>query len=982
VDKKNRGPPKGVPGTMVPKTVIDRAAKRVSLCPPMAGPLVIVESPTKAKKITEFLRGEDTGGASPTVIASVGHIRDLVSKAKELPEGKQKEWWSYLGIDPDDDFKPYYKVYDKKKDTVAELRRALKNADALYLATDEDREGEAIAWHLLQVLKPPKDMPVYRMVFHEITAPAIREAFANPRELDQLLVDAQETRRLLDRLAGYDLSQVLWKKVNRGLSAGRVQSVATRLVVEREREIMAFVSADWWDIKGVFAASSEPIPFSAKLIALDGVRVATGNDFNDDGALTRDDRIILNEETVRALAAELQTSPFSVRSVESKPYRKRPFAPFTTSTLQQVAGRRLKVSAKQVMSMAQSLYQQGYITYMRTDSSNLSAAAVAAAKNEITERYGASAIEGKPRTWGKKAANAQEAHEAIRPAGDRFRRPEEVRNEVPPGEARLYEIIWQRTVASQMIDAIGETVTVRLGSLTASGRDAEFSAAGTVITERGWMQVEDWRTDDTDAENDDDTERRLPQLKVGDGLDATEITPEGHATKPPARFTEASLVGKMEELGVGRPSTYASIMETIQGRGYVWKKGSALVPSWNAFAVTTLLEQHFAELVDYDFTANLEAILDRISNGDANSVETLAEFYFGPLVDGVRKDGLRDLVTERLPEIDAAAINTFLLGDDHNGMPVIAKPGKFGPYVQRGDDTASVPDNLPPADLTVAVALELLAMPKGGKPIGEDPETGLTVFVMSGRFGPYVQLGELEDDPDGKPRRASLFKSMDPYEVSLEQGLELLSFPKVLGADPETGKTIRAQNGKFGPYLTKGDEGDEEKPETRSLDSEEQLLAVTFENALALFAEPRRFGKRAPKPPLADLGIDPASGRPMLIKDGKFGPYVTDGETNASLRVGDVPETLSPERGAELLQDRRVYIAENGGPLAKKAAKKSVKKAAKKKATAKKSAKSRAKKPDLMTARTVGAGQSKAAQKAAKRPNVVKSDSQILDPGL
>ena len=967
---------------MVPKTVIDRAAKRVSLCPPMAGPLVIVESPTKAKKITEFLRGEDTGGASPTVIASVGHIRDLVSKAKELPEGKQKEWWSYLGIDPDDDFKPYYKVYDKKKDTVAELRRALKNADALYLATDEDREGEAIAWHLLQVLKPPKDMPVYRMVFHEITAPAIREAFANPRELDQLLVDAQETRRLLDRLAGYDLSQVLWKKVNRGLSAGRVQSVATRLVVEREREIMAFVSADWWDIKGVFAASSEPIPFGAKLIALDGVRVATGNDFNDDGALTRDDRIILNEETVRALAAELQASPFSVRSVESKPYRKRPFAPFTTSTLQQVAGRRLKVSAKQVMSMAQSLYQQGYITYMRTDSSNLSAAAVAAAKNEITERYGASAIEGKPRTWGKKAANAQEAHEAIRPAGDRFRRPEEVRNEVPPGEARLYEIIWQRTVASQMIDAIGETVTVRLGSLTASGRDAEFSAAGTVITERGWMQVEDWRTDDTDAENDDDTERRLPQLKVGDGLDATEITPEGHATKPPARFTEASLVGKMEELGVGRPSTYASIMETIQGRGYVWKKGSALVPSWNAFAVTTLLEQHFAELVDYDFTANLEAILDRISNGDANSVETLAEFYFGPLVDGVRKDGLRDLVTERLPEIDAAAINTFLLGDDHNGMPVIAKPGKFGPYVQRGDDTASVPDNLPPADLTVAVALELLAMPKGGKPIGEDPETGLTVFVMSGRFGPYVQLGELEDDPDGKPRRASLFKSMDPYEVSLEQGLELLSFPKVLGADPETGKTIRAQNGKFGPYLTKGDEGDEEKPETRSLDSEEQLLAVTFENALALFAEPRRFGKRAPKPPLADLGIDPASGRPMLIKDGKFGPYVTDGETNASLRVGDVPETLSPERGAELLQARRDYIAENGGPVAKKAAKKSVKKAAKKKATAKKSAKSRAKKPDLMTARTVGAGRSKAAQKAAKRPNVVKSESQILDPGL
>lgn len=951
----------------------------------MAGPLVIVESPTKAKKITEFLRGEDGGGSSPTVIASVGHIRDLVSKAKELPEGKQKEWWSYLGIDPDDGFKPYYKVYDKKKDTVADLRRALKNADSLYLATDEDREGEAIAWHLLQVLKPPKDMPVHRMVFHEITGPAIREAFANPRELDQLLVDAQETRRLLDRLAGYDLSQVLWKKVNRGLSAGRVQSVATRLVVEREREIMAFVSADWWDIKGVFAASSEPIPFGAKLISLDGSRIATGIDFDDDGALKRNDRLILNEETVRSLADELQSAPFAVRSVESKPYRKRPFAPFTTSTLQQVAGRRLKVSAKQVMSMAQSLYQQGYITYMRTDSTNLSAAAIAAAKREITERYGASAIEGSPRTWGKKAANAQEAHEAIRPSGDQFRRPEEVRNEVPPGEARLYEIIWQRTVASQMIDAIGETVTVRLGAVTASARDAEFSAAGTVITERGWMQVEDWRTEDPDTNGDDDTERRLPQLKVGDGLNATEITPEGHATKPPARFTEASLVGKMEELGVGRPSTYASIMETIQGRGYVWKKGSALVPSWNAFAVTTLLEQHFAELVDYDFTANLEGVLDRISNGDANSVDTLSEFYFGPLVDGKRKDGLRDLVTERLPEIDAAAINTFLLGDDHNGMPVIAKPGKFGPYVQRGDDTASVPDNLPPADLTVAVALELLAMPKGGKPIGEDPESLLTVFVMNGKFGPYVQLGEIDEAPDGKPKRASLFKGMDPYEVTLETALQLLSLPRDLGSHPESGAVIFAKNGPHGPYLS-AEGGGPEKPETRQLVSEEQLLTVTLEEAILLFAEPRQFGKRAPKPPLAELGPDPATGQLMIIKDGKFGPYVTDGETNASLRVGDVPESLSPERGAELLQDRRVYILENGGPAAKKAAKKAVKKApkksAKKRAGAKKSAKARATKPDPLTSRTLGQGQSKAAKKAAaKKPNVVRNEAQISDPG-
>ena len=940
----------------------------------MAGPLVIVESPTKAKKITEFLRGEDTGGASPTVIASVGHIRDLVGRAKELPADKQKEWWSYLGIDPDHDFRAYYKIYDKKKDTVAELKRALKNADSLYLATDEDREGEAIAWHLLQVLNPPKDMPVHRMVFHEITGPAIREAFANPRELDQLLVDAQETRRLLDRLAGYDLSQVLWKKVNRGLSAGRVQSVATRLVVEREREIMAFVSADWWDIKGVFAASSEPIPFDAKLVSVDGTRIATGTDFDDDGDLKRSDRVIIDEPTARSLADELVSAPFSVRAVESKPYRKRPFAPFTTSTLQQVAGRRLKMSAKQVMSMAQNLYQQGYITYMRTDSTNLSSAAVAAAKAEAAERFGASSVESTQRVWGKKAANAQEAHEAIRPAGDRFRRPEDVRNEVQPGEARLYEIIWQRTVASQMIDAVGETVTVRLGAVAASGRDAEFSAAGTVITERGWLQVEDWRNDDDDS---DDAERRLPLLKVGDGLDATEISAEGHATKPPARFTEASLVGKMEELGVGRPSTYASILETIQGRGYVWKKGSALVPSWNAFAVTTLLEQHFAELVDYKFTANLEEVLDRISNGEANNVETLSDFYFGPAVDGERKDGLRDLVTLRLPEIDAAAINTFELGEDHNGMPVIAKPGKFGPYVQRGDDTASIPENLAPADLTVAVALELLAMPKGGKPIGDDPETGLTVYVMNGRFGPYVQIGEIEDAPDGKPKRASLFKGMDPYDVTIETALDLLSFPKVLGTDPESGEEIRAQNGKFGPYLTKG-EG--EKPDSRSLESEDQLLTVTLEQALFLFSEPKRRGRSAPKPPLADLGLDPASGRPMLVKDGKFGPYVTDGETNASLRVGDIAETLSPERGAELLQARRDYIVENGGPAAKKAAKKSTAKktTAKrttKKATAKKGARKRTSKPDPLTARTVGTGQSKAAKKATVR----RSSSQILD---
>ena len=548
----------------------------------MAGPLVIVESPTKAKKITEFLTADVVDGEPPTVIASVGHVRDLPSKAKQLPEKYQKAPWAYLAIDVDHGFEPHYVVSEAKRQVISEMRKALKEADSLYLATDEDREGEAIAWHLLQVLKPPRSMPVHRMVFHEITGPAIREAFANPRDLNDRLVDAQETRRLLDRLYGFDVSQVAWKKVNPGLSAGRVQSVATRLVVEREREIMAFRPAGWWDLQGSFAASADGADrtaFGARLVALDGSRLATGGDFSQQGQLTRDDRVVLDEEGATSLAAELTDADFAVRSVEAKPYRKRPFAPFITSTLQQVAGRALNVSAKQVMSMAQSLYQQGYITYMRTDSTNLSGAAVQAARLEATERYGATSVPDQARTYGKKVANAQEAHEAIRPAGDRFRRPEEVRGEVQPGEARLYELIWRRTVASQMIDATGETVTVRLGATAPSGRDAEFSAAGTVITERGWMQVEEWRSDD-------DEERRLPALAEGDGLAASELAAEGHTTKPPARYTEASLVAKLEELGVGRPSTYASIMETIQNRGYVWKKGAALVPSWTAFAVT------------------------------------------------------------------------------------------------------------------------------------------------------------------------------------------------------------------------------------------------------------------------------------------------------------------------------------------------------------------------------------------------------------
>jgi len=920
----------------------------------MAGPLVIVESPAKAKKIQAFLGQDATVADAPTVLASIGHVRDLARRAKELPAAVQKERWARLAIDTDNGFKAYYVVPENKKSVISDLKRALKDADSLYLATDEDREGEAIAWHLLEVLKPPRTMPVHRMVFHEITAPAIREAFANPRELNNRLVDAQETRRLLDRLYGYDVSEVAWKKVNPGLSAGRVQSVATRLVVEREREIMAFVAAGYWDLEGTFAApaAAEPAPFTAKLISVDGTRLASGGDFSLHGQLTRDDRIVLDETTARSLVAELEPAAFAVRSVEAKPYRKRPFPPFITSTLQQVAGRALKVSAKQVMSMAQRLYQDGYITYMRTDSTALSASATQAARVEATERFGARSVPDKARVWSKQVANAQEAHEAIRPAGERFRSPEDVAREVHPGEARLYELIWRRTVASQMNDATGETVTVRLGAVTASGRDAEFSAAGTVITDRGWMLVEEWRSDD-------DEERRLPALDVGDDLDASDLAAEGHTTKAPARFTEASLVAKLEDLGVGRPSTYASIMETIQNRGYVWKKGSALVPSWTAFAVTTMLEQHFAELVDYGFTRDLEQVLDAISMGSAEMVPTLEDFYFGPVGDsGERHGGLRDLVTDRLPEIDAAAINSFPIGEDPNGVVIIAKPGKFGPYVQRGTDTASIPDDLPPADLDVALALELLSMPKGGKPIGIDPDSGLMVLVMNGKFGPYVQLGEIEEHPDEKPKRASVFAAMDPHQVSLDDALRLLSLPRVVGTTTE-GEVIRAQNGKFGPYLTKGDDG----KDSRSLAAEEEIFTVDLPRALELFAAPKYGGKRAPKPPLAELGPDPVTGQPMVIKDGKFGPYVTDGETNASLRVGDEPASLSPERGAELLQGRRDAVA--NGEVGKKPAKKR----ATKKAPAKKRASKKTSGDGVSSTvtRTVAA-KKRPAKKAAPKP--------------
>jgi DNA topoisomerase I len=900
----------------------------------MAKALIIVESPAKAKTIARFLgdqfavsTGPPSAPLEPIVESSVGHIRDLPERASDVPEAYKGEAWARLGVDVENDFKPLYVLNPDKKDVVKKLKRELRSADELFLATDEDREGEAIAWHLLEVLSPPEDMPVKRMVFHEITPQAIEDAISNPRELDRRLVDAQETRRILDRLYGYEVSPVLWKKVSRGLSAGRVQSVATRLVVERERERMQFAAASYWDIEGEFSTEAGGDRFAATLVQVDGSRLATGKDFDLFGRPVRSDVAVLDEAGAIGLAGELQAAPFTVRSVERKPYRRRPAAPFITSTFQQEAGRKLRLSAQQAMRSAQSLYENGYITYMRTDSTTLSATALSAARQEIGRRYGEQYLPAETRNYAKKVKNAQEAHEAIRPSGDAFRSPEEVAREVNAGEARVYELIWKRTIASQMTDATGETVSVRLGATTPGGRDAEFATSGTIITHQGFLlaYVEDFDEGETADVN---RERRLPVLAEGDALQAHELSPKGHETSPPPRYTEASLVKRMEELGVGRPSTYASIINTIQSRGYVWKKGTALVPSFTAFAVVTLLERHFPNLVDYAFTARMEDDLDGIASGIGEAAPWLADFYFGrPDGEGQRQDGLKQLVSEQLDDIDAAEINSIYLGEDPDGTPVYAKPGKQqSPYLLRGDDTASIPDDLAPDELTVEKALELLALPKGGRELGTDPATALPVYAKSGRFGPYVQLGDFDDETGERPKMASLFQTMSLDHITLDEALELLSLPRVVGTDPETNAEITALNGRYGPYLKRGEE-------TRSLEAEEQIFSVTLDDALRLFAEPkRRRGQRTSRQ-LRELGDDPVSGKPMVIKDGRFGPYVTDGETNASLRTGDEVDTISVERAAELLQDRR-----ERGPVKKRASKKRAakKKAAKKRGTKKK----------------------------------------------
>ena len=977
----------------------------------MSTKLVIVESPNKVRSIAAYL-GEDFD-----VEASIGHIRDL-AQPSELPAAEKKGPYGRFAVDVEDGFKPYYVVNPDKKKTVTQLRRALKDADELYLATDDDREGEAIAWHLLQVLKPK--VPVRRMTFTEITREAVTRALDSTRDLDIHLVDAQETRRILDRLVGYEVSPVLWRKVRAGLSAGRVQSVATRLVVERERERMAFVAAGYWGVEAEFTESAEsaesagppgtagPVAapptaddarregaFTARLATLDGRRVATGRDFTDAGALrpaaVEAGAVHLHEVGARAVADAVERGRPRVAEVEEKPYRRRPAAPFTTSTLQQEASRKLRMNPRETMRVAQGLYENGFITYMRTDSTVLSGQAVAAARSQVAELYGAEYVPERPRVYASKSKGAQEAHEAIRPAGDHFRTPAQVSGELTGAQFRLYELIWKRTVASQMADAVGSTATVTvevpLTPVAGESRDsgptfstAGLTASGTVITFRGFLAAyEEGRDaeryqDDAGAAAKDSKDVRLPAMIAGQELAALAAEASGHETTPPPRYTEASLVKALEEREIGRPSTYAATMSTISDRGYVDHRGQALVPTWLAFAVTRLLEENFTELVDYDFTASMERDLDRIAAGEEDRVAWLRRFYNGQgASDAVaqeiaqaassgeldaaaasaaelRAQGLKGLV-DNLGEIDARAVNSIEIGEG-----ITLRVGRYGPYLEDSEGKrANVPADVAPDELTVAKARELFERAADdGRELGVDPATGHMIIAKDGRYGPYVTevLPEPEEDsgtakadnadksgePSGrttrarrttksarsaktagpKPRTASLLRSMDLSTVTLEQALDLLSLPRVVGQDPE-GVDITAQNGRYGPYLKKG-------TDSRSLETEEQIFTVTLEQALELFAQPkRRRGQAAARGPLRELGTDPESGRPVVIKDGRFGPYFTDGEVNVTLRRGDDPATVTPERAYELLAEKRAK-----GPVKKRTTRRKTTKTAQK----------------------------------------------------
>ncbi len=924
-----------------------------------AKPLVIVESPAKARTIAGLL------GDGYIVESSVGHIRDLPRRADEVPAAYKGEAWARLGVDVDNGFKPLYVVAQEKKSVVAKLKQLVRQASEVYLATDEDREGESIAWHLSEVLAPT--VPVKRMVFHEITPAAIARAVDEWRQLDRRMVDAQEARRILDRLYGYEVSPVLWKKVMPRLSAGRVQSVATRVVVERERERMRFRAASWWDIEGSFAAAGGEV-FSAGLVSVGGTPIATGRDFSEAGELAaRGPVVLLGAHDSAELAQALTGRPFTVTSVSDKPYRRSPAPPFMTSTLQQEASRKLRFGAQRTMQIAQRLYEQGFITYMRTDSTTLSDEALAAARRQAVELYGAEYVPDQPRRYERRVKNAQEAHEAIRPAGEVFRTPQQAADALSGDELRLYDLVWKRTVASQMTDATGTSATVRLaGTPEGAGaeRTAEFSVSGTVVTFPGFLRAYVEGSDDPDAERAD-REVRLPPVREGDTVTAVGLEPKDHTTQPPPRFTEASLVKTLEEMGVGRPSTYASIIGTIQDRGYVWKKGSALVPSFTAFAVVGLLERYFGELVDYGFTAAMEDDLDGIARGQQEALPWLTRFYFGAIddvggsggADGGPRRGLKEEVAAHLGEIDAREINSIPIGTAPDGTEVVVRVGRYGPYLQRGEDRASIPEDLAPDELTVERALELLAAPAGDRTLGTDPDTGLPVLARAGRFGPYVQLGEPVEGGE-KPRTASLFKTMSLDTVTLEEALQLLRLPRTVGTDPATGEEVVALNGRFGPYLKRGSD-------TRSLADEQQLLTIGLDQALAVFAQPKQRRGRAAAAPLKELGSDPVTGTPVVLREGRFGPYVTDGTTNASLRRGDDPETLSAERAFELLADRRA-----AGPPAKRSKAAKATKAAKaakatktpKAAKAAKAARATAAK----TAKAVGATKAAKAAKAAR----------------
>ncbi|MHA6802041.1 type I DNA topoisomerase [Salinifilum ghardaiensis] len=876
--------------------------------------LVIVESPAKARKIASYL------GSDFVVESSRGHIRDLPRGAADVPAEYKGQSWARLGVDVDNDFEPLYLVTADKKGTVSELSEALDGAEELYLATDGDREGEAIAWHLLETLQP--NVPVHRMVFHEITESAIRAAAANPRELDQNMVDAQETRRILDRLYGYEVSPVLWKKVMPKLSAGRVQSVATRIVVQRERERISFVPAEYWDIAATLdaGAQADPRRFSARLVSVDGRKLAAGRDFGPDGQLKSDDAVVLTEAEAGRIAGALAEADLHVSRVEEKPYTRKPYAPFMTSTLQQEASRKLRFSADRTMRTAQRLYENGYITYMRTDSTTLSETALAAARNQARDLYGDSYLSGQPRQYNRKVKNAQEAHEAIRPAGDTFRTPGEVAAELDTDEYKLYELVWQRTIASQMADAKGTTLSVRVTGTASSGEECTFASSGRTITFPGFLKAYVESVDSEAGGVADDQESRLPALVQDQAITAAGMDPDGHSTSPPARYTEASLVKALEELGIGRPSTYASIISTVQERGYVWRKGSALVPSWIAFAVVGLLEKHFGRLVDYHFTAALEDELDRIAEGAQERSRWLNGFYFGgdvgPEGSIGRAGGLKKLVGSGVEEIDAREVNSIPMFTDEEDRTVYVRVGRYGPYLERpladgSAQRANLPEDLPPDELTAQVAEKLFATPMEGRSLGTDPETGHEVVAKEGRFGPYV-TEVLPEGDRSKPRTGSLFKSMSLDTVTLEDALRLLSLPRVVGTDPDSGEEITAQNGRYGPYLKRGSD-------SRSLESEEQIFTVTLDEAKKLYQQPKQRGRRAPAAPLREMGEEPDTSKQLVVKDGRFGPYVTDGETNASLRKGDDVESLTLERAVELVQERRAKAP----PKKKSAGKKS-----------------------------------------------------------